>query len=88
MAIFFSFRARNVIFVPMQMQVQQDTLPRSGLWVSLAEGHCSLCRDGHSVSRAGLQGGNAGPAGLELQFFNRNQATRFLMSPHFLNAGN
>lgn len=42
MAIFFSFRARNVIFVPMQTQVQQDTLPRSGLWVSLAEGHCSL----------------------------------------------
>lgn len=39
---FFFFRARNVIFVPMQMQVQQDTLPRSGLWVSLAEGHCSL----------------------------------------------
>lgn len=42
MAIFFFFRARNVIFVPMQTQVQQDTLPRSGLWVSLAEGHCSL----------------------------------------------
>lgn len=36
MAIFFSFRARNVILVPMQMQVQQDTLLRSGLWVSLA----------------------------------------------------